>query len=257
MWSENSQFADYTGKCYEKEKLMNSYVEKIEKLFRSNANTENAEPMAKYMKNKFPYLGIKTPKRKELLREFHKKNSYPEVVEIEEIASQFWALPEREFQYVAIGLLCHFSKKVGAEFIELYEFLITEKSWWDSVDGIATWLVGDLFKNYPEMIPKYSEKWMKSENIWLMRTVILFQLHYKSETDFPLLIETILRCRTHTEFFIQKAIGWALREYSKTDAQSVINFVQNNQLVPLSEREALKWLKNKGKDVSVVNINHN
>jgi len=187
---------------------MNSYVENIEKLFRLNANPENAVPMAKYMKNKFHYLGIKTPKRKELLREFHKENGYPKIEEIEEVAQKFWALPEREFQYAAIGLLNRYSKNVGAEFVNLYEFLITEKSWWDSVDGIATWLVSDLFKNYPELIPEYSEKWIKSENIWLMRTAILLQLNWKNDTDFPFLSEIILQCKNHTEFFIQKAIGW-------------------------------------------------
>ena len=88
---------------------------------------------------------------------------------------------------------------------------------------------------------------MTSGNMWLQRTCLLFQLHYKEETDKMLMDSIIMSLNTSKEFFIQKAIGWALREYSKTDAQAMINFVENNELAPLSKREALKWLKNQGK----------
>jgi len=224
---------------------MNQYVHKISELFRTNINPQNASFMAKYMKNKFPFLGIKTPLRKELLKQFDKENGLPSIEELDEIARQLWQLPEREFQYVAVGLLRHFSKKVEMDFLSLYEFLITEKSWWDSVDGIAVWLVGDFFKHHPMSIQSATDRWMKSENIWLQRTVLLFQLHYKQSTDTRLLEQHILSVAGSTEFFIQKAIGWALREYSKTDAQFVIHFVEHHSLASLSKREALKWLNNR------------
>ena len=115
------------------------------------------------------------------------------------------------------------------------------------MDGIASWLVGEHFKRFPKLIKPYTEKWMKSGNMWLQRTVILFQLGYKDKTDVKLLFKNIKKCMDSKEFFIRKAIGWALREYSKTNAQAVINFVENNELAPLSKREALKWLKNQGK----------
>ncbi|MCK5077528.1 MAG: DNA alkylation repair protein, partial [Calditrichia bacterium] len=121
------------------------------------------------------------------------------------------------------------------------------KSWWDTVDFIATNLVGPLFEKYSELIIPYTKKWMDSGNIWLQRTSILFQLKYKEKTDFKLIIGFIQQCSSSNEFFIQKAIGWILREYSKTDASTVIEFVKNNKLAPLSEREALKWLKNQGR----------
>lgn len=226
---------------------MHNYIEPLVKEFRKNANPTNAEPMAKYMKKLFPYLGIKTPERRELIKQFYKENGFPEISDLKQIVLDLWEFPEREFQYCAVGLLRKFSKKLDEDFIELFEHLIITKSWWDSVDGIAIWLVGSLFQKFPEMIKPYTEKWMKSSNMWLQRTVILFQLDYKEKTDVKLLFKNIKKCMDSKEFFIQKAIGWSLREYSKTDAQAVINFVENNELAPLSKREALKWLKNQGK----------
>ncbi|MCF7793211.1 MAG: DNA alkylation repair protein [Candidatus Cloacimonetes bacterium] len=225
---------------------MNKYLNPLIATFRQKADPANAEPMKKYMKNLFPYLGIKTPLRKELSKEFFKKNGYPEISELEGIIRELWDLPEREYQYFAIGLLRKFKDKVDKDFIQLYEFLIKEKSWWDSVDGIASWLVGEHFKRFPELRDKYIGKWMKSGNMWLQRTCLLFQLHYKEKTDVMLLGGIIMSLAGSDEFFIQKAIGWALREYSKTDADAVINFVENNERPKLSKREAYKWLKNQG-----------
>jgi len=203
--------------------------------------------MAKYMKNRFPYLGIKTPKRKELLKDFYKENGLPEMEELKQITLDLWELPEREFQYVAIGLLRNFTKKWDEDFIDLFEQLIITKSWWDSVDGLASWMVGEHFIRFPDIRDKYIDRWMKSGNIWLQRTCLLFQLGYKEKTDEMLMDSIIMALNGSNEFFINKAIGWILREYSKTDAQAVINFVENNELAPLSNREALKWLKNKGR----------
>ncbi len=226
---------------------MQDYIKPLVKEFKKNANPENAEPMAKYMKNLFPYLGIKTPERREISKKFFKEYGLPKTSDFEEIIRDLWELPEREFQYFAVGMMIKFKDKVDKNIIDFYEYLITTKSWWDSVDGIASWLVGSLFQRFPEMIETYIPKWLKSENMWLQRTVILFQLNYKEKTDVMLLGKSIMIVANSKEFFIRKAIGWALREYSKTDAQAVINFVGNNELAPLSKREALKWLKNQGK----------
>ena len=143
-------------------------------------------------------------------------------------------------------MLRKFSKKLYEDFIGLFEHLIVTKSWWDSMDGIASWCVGEHFKRFPKLIKPFTEKWMKSKNMWLQRTVILFQLGYKDKTDVNLLFKNIQKLMDSKEFFIRKAIGWALREYSKTDAQAVMNFVENNEIASLSKREALKWLKNQG-----------
>ena len=229
---------------------MHSYLKPLVKILKVNANPTNAEPMVKYMKNRFPFLGIKTPKRKELFRDFIKKNGLPEISELKQIILDLWELPEREFHYTAIGILQKFTKKWDEDFIDLFEQLIITKSWWDSVDGIASWLVGEHFKRFPHLRDKYIDRWMRSENIWLQRTCLLFQLHYKDKTDEILMRNVILALNSSKEFFINKAIGWILREYSKTDAKFVINFVEINDLSNLSKREALKWLKNQGKIVN-------
>lgn len=223
---------------------MHNYLKPLVKTFKENANYDNAKPMAKYMKNLFPYLGIKTPKRKDLFKDFVREYGLPELSDLKQITLELWDLPEREFQYTAISILRKFTKKWHEDFIDLFEHLIITKFWWDSVDGIASWLVGEYFKRFPETRDKYIGKWMTSGNMWLQRTCLLFQLHYKEETDEMLMGSIIMSLNTSKEFFIQKAIGWALREYSKTDSEAVVNFVENNELASLSKREALKWLKN-------------
>lgn len=226
---------------------MKKYINDIKTIFEQNADADIAVPMAKYMKNKFEYYGIKTPKRSELLKKYHKENGYPKIDEIEAICRELWSLPQREYQYLADGLLNRFAKDMDENAIDFFEYLIITKSWWDTVDLIASKLVGTHFQRFPHLIKKYTTKWMKSNNIWLQRTVILFQLKYKEKTDIMLLVSNIMKLAESKEFFIQKAIGWALREYSKTDSEAVINFVENNKLAPLSSREALKWLKKRGK----------
>jgi len=226
---------------------MHNYLKPLVKSYRENANLTNAVSMAKYMKNLFLYLGIKTPIRKELFKIFTKEHGLPELSELNQVTLELWELPEREFQYTAIGILRKFQKKWSADFIDLFEQMIITKSWWDSVDGIASWLVGEHFKRFPNLRDKYINKWMKSGNMWLQRTCILFQLNYKDKTDEMLLGGIIMSLNNTKEFFIQKAIGWALREYSKTDTQAVINFVENNELSNLSKREAYKWMKNQGR----------
>jgi 3-methyladenine DNA glycosylase AlkD len=150
-------------------------------------------------------------------------------------------LPQREFQYLALGLISKFEKKVDEGFITTLEYLITTKSWWDTVDTIAGHPVGMMFKRFPKVKAKYLKKWRTSDNFWLRRTTLLFQLGYKEETDFELLCELIKDNLGSDEFFINKAIGWALRQYAHTKPEPVRKFVKaTKELHPLSQREALK-----------------
>jgi 3-methyladenine DNA glycosylase AlkD len=226
---------------------MHNYLKQLTKIYRENANPGTAEPMAKYMKNLFPYLGMKTPTRKELFKNFTKEYGLPDLSDLKQITLELWDLPEREFQYTAIGILRKFTNNWDEDFIDLFEQLIITKSWWDSVDGIVSWLVGEHFKRFPNQRDTYIDRWMKSGNMWLQRACLLFQLNYKDKTDVMLLGGIIVALNGSKEFFINKAIGWALREYSKTDAEAVINFVKNNELSNLSKREAYKWMKNQRK----------
>lgn len=218
------------------------YISKITEVFLANKNPENAVMMKRYMKDNFEFLGIKTPLRRELTKPYLSKSGIPPIEKIEEIARKFWKKPEREFQYFAMDLMGKRPQKFGPEILPFYEYLVLNKSWWDSIDFIAANLIGPLFKNYEDLIGETLPRWYQSGNIWLQRSIILFQLKYKKETDTSILFEYSLKLADSNEFFIQKAIGWALREYSKTDPGAVKKFVSKNKLSNLSEREATRHI---------------
>lgn len=221
------------------------YVNNILDTFSGNANPLNAAPMQKYMKDRFQFYGIKSPLRKEISKPFFRRENLPDKTFLEEVIKLLWSTPEREAQYFAIALLERFVKKFEEDDIELLEYMIVNKSWWDSVDGIAINLVGPFFKLCRQLIIPKTEEWMNSENIWLQRTAILFQLKYKNTTDTALMFDYMKRLSQSNEFFIRKAIGWALREYSKTNPQAVVNFAGETKLSKLSEYEALRLIKYK------------
>ena len=220
---------------------MHSYVNSVKSLFEQNANPVQAGPMKKYMRDQFEYLGIKSPQNAALMREFINEYGLPPLEKLDVIARELWSLPQREFQYSAIALAGKLEKKLGPDFITTIEYLITTKSWWDTVDILAGHAVGDQFRRFPAVKEKYLKKWRKSNNFWLRRTTLLFQLGYKKETDFDLLCELVQENLGSDEFFINKAIGWALRQYAHTDPAPVKKFVKaTKDLHPLSRREALK-----------------
>jgi 3-methyladenine DNA glycosylase AlkD len=222
---------------------MHPYVASLKALFEQNADPQQAAPMKKYMRDQFEYLGIKTPQNAALQKQFFENHGFPPLSELEPVLRDLWALPEREYQYVAVGLLDRFSKQVPANFIKMIEYLLVTKSWWDTVDSIAGRTVGVHFKRFPEVREKYLAKWRASDNFWLRRTAILFQLNYKDETDFDLLSEIIRENLNSEEFFINKAIGWSLRQYARVDPKAVKKFVKSTPLHPLSRREAMKHLE--------------
>jgi 3-methyladenine DNA glycosylase AlkD len=216
-------------------------IEKLTTLFEENRNDENAGPMKKYMKDHFPFLGIKSPLRKELERQFFKDTEILKEDFNKDFVIGLWEKDEREYQYTAITYMGKFIKKLPRDIMSFLEGLITSKSWWDSVDSIAP-LVGELARKYPEVIEETIDGWSVDDNFWLRRTAILFQLKYKQQTNESLLYDYIVKNADSKEFFIQKAIGWALREYSKTNPVSVKAFIQRNELAPLSVREGSKYL---------------
>ena len=222
---------------------MHPYIKPLIVLFEQNADLNQAPAMKKYMRDQFEYLGIKTPQSVALQKEFYAKFGMPEVTELDTILRDLWTLPQREFQYIAGGLLVRLVNQLPPEFIDTMEYLITTKSWWDTVDSIAGGPVGVHFKRYPAIKKKYLARWRKSEDFWLRRTTILFQLNYKEETDFDLLCDIIRENLGSKEFYINKAIGWALRQYARTNPKAVKKFVkETKELNPLSRREAMKHL---------------
>ncbi|MGB4843443.1 MAG: DNA alkylation repair protein [Ferruginibacter sp.] len=218
---------------------MHVYIKPIAKHFRQNANAENAAGAKAYMRNQFDYFGIKAATRQSISKDYMKE-VLPAFTELNIIVKELWQLPEREYQYFAIDLMAAMRKQWTKDITDLIEFILINKSWWDTVDHAASDLTGPYFKLFPQQINKITGNWNRSENFWLQRSSIMFQKKYKKETDTVLLSKYILRHTQSKAFFIQKAIGWDLREYSKTDAAWVKNFVTQNKLAPLSKREALK-----------------
>jgi len=226
---------------------MHDYLKPLSTILEARADPDQAGPMAKYLRNQFPFLGIKTPERRALLKEFVSEHGLPPMAELEEIVRELWELPAREYHYSALYLLSRRQRQLTPGHIPLLEYLIVTNSWWDTVDGLATNNVGDLLASYPDRREETIGRWRVSDNFWLRRVTLLFQLNYKDRTDEALLYDLIRANLDSREFFIQKAIGWALREYSKRAADSVQTFVAATPDLPaLSKREALKWLTNKG-----------
>jgi 3-methyladenine DNA glycosylase AlkD len=221
---------------------MHPYVASLRTLFEQNANPAQAAPMKKYMRDQFEYLGIKSPQVKALFRQAIRENGLPSLEELDRVVRELWDLPQREYQYLAISLMERLEKKLPSDAIKTLEYMVTHKSWWDTVDNISH-IVGIHFKHYTEVREKYLAKWRASDNFWLRRTAILFQLDYKEETNFDLLREIVQENLGSTEFFINKAIGWALRQYARIDPKAVKKFVKSTPLHPLSRREAMKHLE--------------
>ena len=219
-----------------------SFLLPLQKAYEQKRDNNKAEEMSRYMKNIFPFVGIPAPDRKEIFKQHLANNGLPEYKELYAIIKSGYALPEREYHYFAIDLAGKFAKKANETFVPLLEFLISKNSWWDSVDSVASNCTRDFFKKNVSLQIPVTRKWMNSENIWLQRASILFQLNYRSETNEKLLYQYILELKSSNEFFIQKAIGWALREYSKTNTKSVKKFLAENKLAKLSVREAGKYL---------------
>jgi 3-methyladenine DNA glycosylase AlkD len=212
-------------------------------LFEENTNPAQAGPMKKYMRDQFEYLGIKSPQFKALMKEFIAENGLPSISDLDVILRELWSLPQREFQYAATSFLGRSEKVLPANFIKTIEYMLLTKSWWDTVDTISGGTLGVHFRRFPEVREKYLARWRASDNFWLRRATILFQLNYKKETDFDLLCEIICENLDSKEFFINKAIGWSLRQYARVDPKAVMKFVKSKPLHPLSRREALKHLE--------------
>ena len=219
------------------------FIAELEKIFHENASAELAAPMEAYMKNNFSFLGIKTTPRRTLFKEIWNYHKEEIKQNAREIALELYQKKEREFHYCAIeNLMKELKKKNSKEDIQLIEHLIITHSWWDSVDTIAKYLLGNYLVQFPEEIPKVVNRFSNSDNMWLNRSAILFQLDYKAKTDAALLFSICEKHAASKEFFIQKAIGWALRDYSRFNPKGVTNFVTKTDLKPLSKREALRNL---------------
>lgn len=220
------------------------FILNLESNLKQKANRELAIPMENYMKNNFSFLGIKTEERRAIFKENYEKYK-PEVKsDFRNIAWELFNKKEREFHQCAIDLLVkEFKKNYVLEDIELIENIIITNSWWDSVDVVAKYLLGGYLQQFPNETYEVIERFSNSNNMWLNRSAILFQLSYKEKTNFDLLKSECEKHKESKEFFIQKAIGWALRDYSRFNPIGVSEYVNSTNLKPLSQREALRNIK--------------
>ena len=215
-------------------------IQAIQKIYEASSNPEKAVGMQSYMKNQFDFLGIQKPRRAEISKPILLWAKTADCEDLMTLCKKLWVLSQREYQYLAMEMMVKGKAWKMKNAIPVLEYFLTEKSWWDTVDMIAAKMVGGYFESYPKEKDKWLEKWWGSNNLWLQRTCIVFQLTYKEKTDHALLFTFCDELKTSKEFFIQKAIGWALRQYARTAPNLVLEFVENHNLKPLSKREALK-----------------
>lgn len=225
--------------------------------FRQHKNEENAEKQAAYLRHQFEFIGLKTPERRLLAKDFLKEKKGDKQIDWE-LVFEFWNLPEREFQYLALDYLHQMKKWLIFDDMEKIKKLTVSKSWWDTVDALDE-LIGHLLltgrkqateddSTAYEQVKTLVKEWAQAENFWLRRIAIDCQLSFKNQTDLELLSynieKNLLGSSFVEEFFITKAIGWALRDLAKTNSAWVIKFIEEheNKMAKLSIREASKHL---------------
>lgn len=227
-------------------KAAEEFVEDICTQFQSFSNPIEAAAMQKYMKDHFLFFGIKSPERKRITSTFSKDFKSKNPIDQKNIIDLLWSKNERECQYAAMDFATGIEKKMDETWLPFWVNKIKEKSWWDTVDFIASHCIGTILKNRSNN-EKLAWQWTEDKNMWLQRTAIIFQLKFKSKTNTDLLIDIITAQAANKEFFIKKACGWALREYSKTNALAVSEFINNNRTLlsnlTIKEGERLLYKK--------------
>lgn len=212
----------------------------LEEALVREADADKAAGMKAYMKGHFDFIGIPKPKRAAI-----QKLRFPVLhqagIAAEDMLHFCWQQHEREWQYLGMDYALSQPKKLPQNMAD-WAYWISNKSWWDTVDLLATRGVGPILLAQSTLKAITIADWRHTNNLWLNRTCLLFQLHYKKQTDVQLLADLCMQYAPSKDFFIQKAIGWALRHYSRTDGSWVASFVEQHTLPALSKREALRLL---------------
>lgn len=220
-------------------------VEYVQEALSAKADPSKAVSMAAYMKTDMPFYGVQKAGRTQVLRRLRTDFAPASRGEYERQVLALWQLPHREEKYLAIAVARAHKKFVVPDSLPLYRRLISEGAWWDFVDEIASHLVRDLVVGFPDETWPEVDRWIDDDDMWLRRAALLCQLGAKTATDTERLFRFCLRRADETEFFIRKAIGWALREHAKTDPVAIAAFVRlyRDELSPLSFREATKHIQ--------------
>lgn len=207
-------------------------------------NPEYAVKMQKYMKSKMEYHGIKTAGQRQITRIIFKENPLSGFEEYQTVIRELWSGKFREERYAAIRLACRYKEYQVMESLPLYRMMIETGAWWDFVDGIAIDLIGKLLADYPERMKEILNQWITDDDVWIRRSALLAQLRFKDRTDKDMLFEFCRTCLHEKIFWIRKAIGWVLREYSKIEPGLVRVFVNQHrhEMSGVTIREAEKYI---------------
>jgi 3-methyladenine DNA glycosylase AlkD len=211
----------------------------------SNARNPTRAPQAEaYMKHHFSFFGMETNIRRAVQKAWLEEvKQLTNREERWELIHMLWEKEEREFQYVAIDWINSWPKKwLHPEDADQFKWIISQKSWWDSVDSIASNVLGKWAKLHPEMARETFEEWRYETSFWLQRSCLIYQLKYKKDVDTVYLEDLIRQLLPNKEFFIQKAIGWSLRQLSKFEPQTVKAILDRNPMKGVALKEASKYL---------------
>ena len=222
-------------------------IRTLREALQERADAAKAPIMQAYMKSEMPYLGIQTPEHRRICRTIFGAHPLDSFESWRDTVFTIWRDAQyREERYTAVALAGHslYRDFRTLRALPLYKEMITLGAWWDYVDAIATRQLGDILHKSPQRMAATLRKWAHNDDLWLRRSAILAQLHFKADTDLPLLYDCIRPSLGRPEFFLRKAIGWALRQYARTNPEEVLRYVheQGAQLSPLSIREALRHI---------------
>ncbi|AEA43138.1 DNA alkylation repair protein [Fluviicola taffensis] len=224
--------------------MIEETITQLEAIFEPFRNAKRAETAQAYLKDQFPFIGMKTEVRRSAQKKWvdSLKNIDERIIRWEIIRALF-EKKEREYHYVAIDYLNSWPKHYfSPEDAEELRWILSTHSWWDSVDAIASNYLGKWAKFYPEKARETFEKWRFDESFWMQRSCLIYQLKYRDEVDSLYLEHLIQQMNGNKEFFIQKAIGWSLRQLSKYKPEDVVEILANNPIKGLALREASKYL---------------
>ena len=225
--------------------MASDLIREIRDALAENANSEKAEGMRAYMKSEMPYRGVQKPVRRKALRQIFRSHPISEQSDWRETVLELWRDAKyREERYSALDLagLNQYVDFRTFNTLPMFEEMVVTGAWWDYVDEIATHRLRELFERYPRGMSRRMRSWSRDPDMWKRRSSIICQINRKSETDLDLLFDCIEPNLSHGDFFIRKAIGWALRDLAWVDLETVEAYVREHQdqLSPLSRREALK-----------------
>ena len=206
-------------------------------------DADRAVDMRRYMRDQFACFGVPTPQRRSIATQVLAPLGPPSGRDLEALGPLAWAVDQRELQYIAVDVLARHVKLARPELLAVAAGLVVTKSWWDTVDALASKVIGPLVRQFPPLVETL-DQWIVGDELWLARTAILHQLSYKGDTDVDRLFRYSLTWASCPDFFARKAIGWALRQYARTDPDAVRAFVAERRdvLSPLTVREASKHL---------------